>query len=166
MSLVEKKITTSIGTLYIVASDTGLKSVGWEKSKDFSEGPKATRDGNLKSIQQLLTDTEKQLKEFLSGTRKIFNLPLDPEGTPFQKKVWKQLSRIPFGTTKSYKDIAAAINNAKACRAVGSANGKNPICIIIPCHRVISADGSLGGYSGGLHYKKKLLQIETVKKFE
>lgn len=160
MNLVEKKIATSIGTLYIVASETGLKSVGWEKSKNLVKELKSTKDDKAKSIQKLLTDTEKQLKEFLSGTRKKFNLPLDPDGTTFQKKVWKQLSRIPFGTTKSYKDIATAINNAKACRAVGSANGKNPICIIIPCHRVISADGTLGGYSGGLNYKKKLLQIE------
>ncbi|NUM59755.1 MAG: methylated-DNA--[protein]-cysteine S-methyltransferase [Bdellovibrionaceae bacterium] len=162
MSLVEKKINTLIGTIYIVASETGLKSVGWEKSKNLAKHTSTLKD-QPKSVQELLLETEKQLNEFFSGTRKTFDLPLDPEGTLFQKKVWKQLSRIPFGTTKSYKDIATAINNAKAYRAVGSANGKNPICIIIPCHRVIAADGSIGGYSGGLHYKKKLLKMEASK---
>ena len=83
-------------------------------------------------------------------------------GTAFQKKVWQELYKIPFGKTAAYKDIAKGIKNAKAVRAVGSANGKNPICVIIPCHRVIAADGSIGGYSGGSDIKKKLLKLEGV----
>ena len=87
-------------------------------------------------------------------------MALDLEGTTFQKKVWAQLSKIPYGQTCSYKDIAKGIQNEKAVRAVGSANGKNPACIIVPCHRVIAHNGSLGGYSGGLKMKKTLLEIE------
>lgn len=85
---------------------------------------------------------------------------MDLIGSDFQKRVWGRLSKIPYGVTKSYKDIAKEIKNEKASRAVGTANGKNPICIIIPCHRVIAANGALGGYSGGLHIKKKLLALE------
>ena len=105
----------------------------------------------------------KQFDEYFSGKRKTFELPLSPEGgTPFQQTVWKQLQEIPYGKTISYAQLAEAIGNPKACRAVGSANGKNPISIIIPCHRVIASDGSLGGYSSGLVAKKQLLDLEKV----
>jgi len=103
---------------------------------------------------------ERQLLEYLEGTRKYFDLPLDIRGTEFQKVVWKELVKIPYGETISYKDMAVAIKKSKASRAVGTANGKNPLCIIIPCHRVIASDGSLGGYSGGLSIKMKLLKLE------
>src|SRR4030095_12293191 len=100
------------------------------------------------------------LKEYFSGVRHDFDLPLDIQGTAFQKRVWEQLRRIPYGKTASYRDIARMIGKKTAYRAVGNANGKNPLCIIVPCHRVIAADGSLGGYSGGLKIKTQLLKLE------
>ena len=108
-----------------------------------------------------LTDlAAKQLGEYFTGARKSFDLPLAPRGTDFQKAVWKALQDIPYGETRSYKQIAETIKSPKACRAVGMANNKNPIWIIIPCHRVIGADGSLTGYGGGLDMKEKLLKLE------
>ena len=101
-----------------------------------------------------------QLEEYFEGKRKCFELPLNPKGTEFQKKVWKALCDIPYGETRSYKDVAIAINNPKGPRAVGMANNKNPIMIVIPCHRVVGSNGSLVGYAGGLHIKEKLLSIE------
>ncbi|MCL2662279.1 MAG: methylated-DNA--[protein]-cysteine S-methyltransferase [Oscillospiraceae bacterium] len=101
-----------------------------------------------------------QLDEYFAGKRKKFDIPINPHGTAFQLSVWKALQAIPYGKTRSYKQIAQAIGNPKACRAVGLANNKNPIWIIIPCHRVIGADGSLTGYGGGINMKKKLLEIE------
>jgi len=108
-----------------------------------------------------LTDiTAMQLDEYFAGKRKSFDVPLRPQGTDFQRSVWKALEKIPYGKTRSYKQIAQAIGNPKACRAVGLANNKNPIWIIIPCHRVIGSDGALTGYGGGLNMKKKLLDLE------
>lgn len=108
----------------------------------------------------LIRKAAEQLMEYLAGKRKAFDLPLEPEGTPFQKAVWKALTGIPYGKTRTYKDIAESIGNPKACRAVGMANNKNPIAILIPCHRVIGAGGKLVGYAGGLDIKKKLLDLE------
>lgn len=110
----------------------------------------------------LLKSANKELQEYLSGERKVFDLPLAAQGTEFQQKVWKALQEIPYGKTCSYKDIAKKIGNIKACRAVGMANNKNPIAIFIPCHRVIGANGSLVGYAGGLDLKKRLLKIEKI----
>jgi len=101
-----------------------------------------------------------QLTEYFAGKRKSFDLPLEAEGTEFRKRVWAALTEIPYGETRSYKDIAEAIGKPRACRAVGGANNKNPISIIIPCHRVIGADGSLVGYGGGLEKKVMLLGLE------
>lgn len=101
-----------------------------------------------------------QLSEYFAGKRKSFDLPLEALGTEFRKKVWAALTEIPYGETRSYKDIAESIGNPKACRAVGGANNKNPISIIIPCHRVIGAGGSLVGYGGGLDNKTLLLDLE------
>lgn len=111
----------------------------------------------------LLKKAVLELQEYFAGTRKRFDLPLSPQGTDFQQKVWKALQDIPYGAVVSYKDIALAIGNEKACRAVGGANNKNPISIIIPCHRVIGADGSLVGYGGGLEIKRRLLALEKQK---
>lgn len=108
-------------------------------------------------------EAKKQLEEYFSGKRFVFNLPLKLKGTPFQQKVWEYLSTIPYGETVSYKEEATAIGNPKACRAVGSANGANNFPIVIPCHRVIASDKKLGGYAYGLLVKEKLLQLE--KKF-
>lgn len=111
----------------------------------------------------LICEAYKQMDEYLKGERKEFNLPLKAEGTKFQMSVWEALTHIPYGETRSYKDIAAAINNEKAVRAVGNANNKNPIPIFIPCHRVIGADGKLVGFGCGLDIKEKLLDIENNK---
>ncbi|WP_165176680.1 methylated-DNA--[protein]-cysteine S-methyltransferase [Desulfovibrio sp. ZJ369] len=101
-----------------------------------------------------------QLEEYLAGRRKSFELPLAPRGTDFQRKVWEALTRIPYGETRSYKQIAEAVGCPRGCRAVGLANNRNPISIVIPCHRVIGADGRLVGYGGGLPLKKALLRLE------
>lgn len=110
----------------------------------------------------LIKECYKQLKEYFEGNRRAFDLPLETRGTEFQKKVWDELLKIPYGETKSYKDIAIAIGNEKACRAIGMANNKNHIPIIIPCHRVIGSNGKLVGYAGGLNVKEKLLNIENL----
>ncbi|MEA5093408.1 MAG: methylated-DNA--[protein]-cysteine S-methyltransferase [Sedimentibacter saalensis] len=111
----------------------------------------------------LLKNAALQLNEYLEGKRNSFDLPLNPNGTEFQKKVWAALCDIPYGETRSYKQIAEYIGNPKACRAVGMANNKNPIMIFIPCHRVVGSDGSLTGYAGGLDMKEKLLSLEKGK---
>ncbi|MEG1547965.1 MAG: methylated-DNA--[protein]-cysteine S-methyltransferase [Clostridia bacterium] len=108
----------------------------------------------------LLRNTAMQLDEYFCGMRKCFELPLQPCGTAFQMSVWEALCKIRYGDVASYKQIAESIGNPCAARAVGAANGKNPIPIIIPCHRIISADGSLGGFSGGLDIKRYLLELE------
>ncbi|MBL8954533.1 MAG: methylated-DNA--[protein]-cysteine S-methyltransferase [Myxococcaceae bacterium] len=120
-------------------------------------GPRAGAKGTSK----LLERAAKQLAEYFAGERETFDLPLEPRGTGFQRAVWKALGEIAFGETVSYAHIAKKIGRPKAVRAVGAANGQNPISLIIPCHRVIGADGSLTGYGGGLPKKKWLLQHET-----
>ena len=111
----------------------------------------------------LLKEAINELNEYLDGNRSSFDLPLEPKGTEFQKKVWNALKEIPYGETRSYGEIAKIIGNEKAARAVGMANNKNPIAIIVPCHRVIGANGKLVGYAGGLDLKEKLLQLERIK---
>ena len=108
----------------------------------------------------LLLEGERQLQAYFNGERQKFDLPLDAAGTPFQLKVWEALRQIPYGETRSYKDIAIAVENPKGVRAIGMANNRNPIAILIPCHRVIGADGSLVGYGSGLPTKEKLLRLE------
>ena len=108
----------------------------------------------------LIKEAYQQLSEYLKGERKEFDLPLNPKGTDFQKRVWRALCNIPYGETRSYKQIAEAIGNSKAVRAVGMANNRNPITIVVPCHRVIGADGKLVGYGGGLEMKEFLLRLD------
>jgi len=154
MNLMQKKIKSNIGSLYMVSSNLGLRGIFWEKQdiEMFKE------DATLAS--KYLLNGERQILEYLEGARDHFDLPLEIIGSVFQKAVWKVLLKIPYGETRSYKEIAMAIKKPKAMRAVGTANGKNPLCLIIPCHRVIASDGTLGGYSGGLSTKKKLLKLE------
>ncbi len=123
-------------------------------------GIPADLSGTDKEI-PLIQEAFCQLNEYFAGKRKIFSLPLSPCGTDFQKRVWAALCRIPYGTTATYGQIAANIQNPKACRAVGMANNKNPIAIVIPCHRIIGHKGDLVGYGAGLEFKKKLLQLES-----
>lgn len=110
----------------------------------------------------LLKEAKAQLLDYLAQKRKKFDLPLGPQGTPFQRRVWGELSRIPWGETRTYGQLAMAVGAPKAARAVGQANHQNPIPILIPCHRVIGADGSLTGYAGGLELKRMLLQLEGI----
>ena len=157
MKLAFMEMTSPVGTLKLVANDTALVAVLWE-----NENPKRVRLAEL--IEQvhhpILLETQKQLTEYFAGKRQQFDLPLDFEGTEFQKKVWQALLTIPFGETRSYRDIAEQIGNVKAVRAVGAANDKNPISIIAPCHRVVGANGKLVGFAGGLENKEILLKIE------
>lgn len=127
-------------------------------------GNNLNKDIEIKET-ELIKKAKKQLDEYFNGERKEFNLPLELKGTEFQRKVWKALINIPYGRTKTYKEIAIEVGNEKACRAVGMANNKNPIAIIIPCHRVIEYNNKLVGYAGGLELKEKLLSLEktTVK---
>jgi methylated-DNA-[protein]-cysteine S-methyltransferase len=159
MNKAQWMITSKVGPLYLVASEKGLQSI-LTKKQSVPMAPSLR--GKAPEI-QILAEATRQLKEYFNGDRKQFDLPMDIEGTDFQKKVWEQLSKIPYGQTYSYSDVARKIKNAKAVRAVGSANGKNPLCIIVPCHRVIAADGTLGGYSGGLPMKIKLLEGEQIE---
>lgn len=144
-----------IGKLLICEEDEHITKILFFHSED---------DYDLKKYERkrtpLIDKCIFQLEEYFNGKRKEFDLPLKPSGTAFQLKDWAALQKIPYGKTCSYKDIAIAIGNEKACRAVGMANHNNPISIVIPCHRVIGANGSLTGYGGGLHIKKYLLELE------
>lgn len=120
-------------------------------------------DSTLKNSNPVLTECENQLKAYFAGELTEFNLPLNPAGTDFQKTVWRELQNIPFGTTISYMDMAKRLGDQKVIRAAGTANGKNPIAVIIPCHRVIGSDGSLTGYAGGLKRKQWLLEHESLQ---
>lgn len=153
MSKVQRKINSKIGPLYLVASAQALHGVFWKSQK----APKEVGN-SLES--RLLDKAEDQINEYLSGQRRSFDIPLELEGTDFQKKVWAELVKIPYGQTRSYKEIAKNLKDANASRAVGTANGRNPISLIVPCHRVIASDGTLGGYAGGLPIKKFLLKLE------
>jgi len=145
---------TPLGTAEIIGDNHGIKSVKVVNHKIE----------NSKIIPTCLKDCIKQLDEYFEGKRTTFNLQLNPDGTKFQKKVWIELVNIPFGKTISYLTLAKKINNVKAIRAVGYANGKNPIWIIIPCHRVIGSDGSLTGYAGGIWRKEWLINHENSNK--
>ena len=142
---------TPIGTAKIVGDENGIIAVS------VIDDPVETSI----EIPENLKDCAQQLDEYFNGLRKQFNLKLNPQGTDFQKKVWNELLNVPFGKTKTYLEQSKQLGDAKAIRAVASANGKNPIWIIIPCHRIIGSDGSLTGYAGGLGRKKWLLEHES-----
>ena len=160
MSYAHKTVKTPVGLLKLVASDKGLAAILWE-----NDDPKRVRlDHGLEDKKhKVLLEAERQLLEYFAGTRDAFSLPLDFSGTPFQKKVWAALCRIPFGETRSYADIAKEVGSPNAVRAVGSANGKNPISIVAPCHRVIGKNGKLTGFAGGLEVKAYLLGLEMAR---
>lgn len=157
MQLAFMEMASPVGILKLVATEQALVAVLWE-----NEHPKRVRLAELveQSDHPVLLETEKQLNEYFAAKRQQFDLPLDFEGTEFQKKVWQALLNIPFGETRSYRDIAEQIGNVKAVRAVGAANGKNPISIIAPCHRVVGINGKLVGFAGGLDNKQILLTLE------
>ena len=143
---------TKIGKIGIRENGKYITDIIFSKSEEKTDNINET---------ELIKAAFKQIKEYLDEDRKYFDLPIELMGTEFQKKVWNELRNIPYGQTKTYKDIALAIKNEKACRAIGNANNKNPLPIIIPCHRVIGSNGKLVGYSGGLDIKEKLLNIEN-----
>lgn len=154
-NLLQWKLDTIVGVLYIVASNKGLRSVSWS----MNDVPMAKSLGEKNNTVKILQLSITQLNEYFLGKRKSFAIPFDTDGTAFQRRVWKQLSRIPYGQTRSYTEIADQLES-RAVRAVGTANRRNPILIIVPCHRVISASGALSGYVGGLAVKKQLLELE------
>ena len=146
---------TEIGLIAISELEGEIKSLYFSKSRV----PES--DAQIKES-KVLKEAYSQLKAYLKGDLRDFSLPLSPEGTEFQLNVWKALCDIPYGKTASYKEIAEAVNNPKAYRAVGNANNKNPISIFIPCHRVIASNGKLAGYGGGIAIKERLLKLEGV----
>ena len=152
---------SAVGRLTLVADETSLIAVLWPNET-------ATRiklDAMLKDRHHpILREAERQLTEYFQGERTTFHLPLQFRGTAFQKRVWQQLLLIPYGETRSYIHLARAMGNGFASRAVGSANSKNPLSIIVPCHRVIGASGKLTGFAGGLETKAALLKLEDARK--
>ena len=157
---VYKFTPTVLGKLKLIASEKGLSAILWENDK-----PARVRLGTLNEDKNhpILLQAERELVEYLDGKRKTFSVKLDPAGTPFQNKVWDALKAIPFGETRSYGAIAKQVGNIKAVRAVGAATGRNPISVMVPCHRVIGASGSLTGFAGGLKTKEYLLALESAK---
>lgn len=146
-----RSLDSPVGRIVLVSNDTCLKSLTFSNEQvEESE-----------NLPEILQKTVHQLKEYFEGSRFQFDLELDPDGTGFQKKVWKLLLKVPYGTTKSYHEIAIQTGSVLNTRAVGAANGKNPIAIVVPCHRVIGSDGKLVGYAGGLERKKWLLLHEA-----
>ncbi|KAA8694473.1 MULTISPECIES: methylated-DNA--[protein]-cysteine S-methyltransferase [Pseudomonas] len=152
-----KLMPSPVGQLTLVARNGKLAAILWE-----TERANRVRLGELVEVDDspALLQAERQLNEYFAGTRDRFDLELDFEGTEFQKKVWAALLTIPFGETRSYSQIATQIGSPKAVRAVGAANGRNPISIVAPCHRVIGASGRLTGFAGGLEAKQYLLTLE------
>ncbi|UTO18903.1 methylated-DNA--[protein]-cysteine S-methyltransferase [Acinetobacter sp. Z1] len=160
MQLVYMYMDSPVGALKLVAHDQALVAVMWD-----NEDHKRVRLSELVEDRQhpMLHQVKQQLEQYFAGQRQQFDLPLDFQGTDFQQQVWQALLTIPYGETRSYKGIALQIGNAKAVRAVGAANGKNPISIIAPCHRVIGSGGALVGFAGGLDKKQILLSLEQSK---
>jgi methylated-DNA-[protein]-cysteine S-methyltransferase len=143
-------IKTPLGTAKIVGDENGIAVISILEEGEFS-----------KEIPKELEETVRQLQDYFRGKRNDFNIKINPKGTEFQRKVWNELLHIPFGKTMSYLELSKKLGDVKAIRAVASANGKNPLWIVIPCHRVIGTDGSLTGYAGGLWRKKWLLEHEN-----
>ena len=147
-------LTTPIGELLLTADDDGALTA--------VDLPNRHRDtAGLERDDELLAGARRQLTEYFAGERTTFDLPLRPHGAPFQLRVWEALLRIPYGETASYGEVARELGHPTAARAVGAANGRNPLAIVVPCHRVIGSDGTLTGYAGGLECKRALLDLEV-----
>lgn len=157
MSYTFTTLASPVGELKLVANGSRLAAILWENDK-----PNRVRLGPMSEAADnpILVRAAQQLQEYFAGTRNRFDLELEFAGTDFQKKVWQALLTIPFGETRSYSEIARQIGNPSAVRAVGAANGKNPLSIVAPCHRVIGASGKLTGFAGGLEAKERLLMLE------
>ena len=157
MRLALKTTESPLGRLKLVASDKGLVAILWEK-----DNPRRVPLSNLVENDQhpVLVETQRQLEEYFAGKRKSFSIALDMRGTRFQKEVWEALLAIPYGETRSYGQLAKQLGKPRATRAVGAANGRNPVSIIVPCHRVVGSSGKLTGFAGGLEAKAHLLSLE------
>jgi methylated-DNA-[protein]-cysteine S-methyltransferase len=157
---VSKVIGSPVGPLTLVASSEGLAAILWK-----DDNPRRVRLGKVTedASNSILLETERQLGEYFAAQRKVFTVELDFAGTEFQRRVWTALLTIPYGETRSYGQIARQIGSPAAVRAVGAANGKNPISILAPCHRVVGSTGKLTGFAGGLHTKARLLALEGHK---
>jgi methylated-DNA-[protein]-cysteine S-methyltransferase len=153
-------LPTPVGTLTLVASDAGLRAVLWPREPTHGRVPWPT-DTTEDPSHRVLAAASCQLTEYFAGERRVFDVPIDLDGTPFQVKVWRSLATIPYGETTTYGAQARQLGDARKARAVGAANGKNPVSIILPCHRVIGADGALTGFGGGLETKQALLDLEA-----
>ena len=151
-------LETPVGTLLIAGDDHALRRIHFPKSGAAVPAGPAWRASSRGPV----GETVRQLREYFAGERADFDLPLALEGTVFQRAVWQQLREIPYAETISYGELARRVGNARASRAVGSANGANPLPIVIPCHRVIAGDGTLGGFGGGLPTKQSLLELERA----
>jgi methylated-DNA-[protein]-cysteine S-methyltransferase len=158
---VYKRMATPVGTLTLAATDDGLAAILWENDRPSRVQLHLVAEENAHPV---LVETERQLNEYFAGQRTQFALMLDVSGTPFQRAVWKALLTIPFGETRSYADIARQIGKPTAVRAVGAANGRNPVSIVTPCHRVVGSSGALTGFAGGLEVKGRLLALERVNR--
>lgn len=158
MAHFSKTMPSPVGRLTLVASEKGLAAILWENDR-----PERVKLGPLQENPDhpVLREAERQLRDYFAGKLTRFSLPLDFSGTPFQKKVWEALAAIPFGETRTYGEIATQIGHPKAVRAVGAANGRNPISIVAACHRVIGSNGKLTGFAGGLDTKASLLALEA-----
>ncbi|MBB6451757.1 O-6-methylguanine DNA methyltransferase [Salirhabdus euzebyi] len=161
------EIETPVGTMTLIGNDMGICQIDFgtkeeQETKLKNWAKKHFLCANFETNSEKLVELEKQLQEYFAGERKEFNVPYQFYGTPFQKKVWNALLNIPYGETRSYKDIAHEIKSPKAVRAVGGAVNKNPLSVIVPCHRVIGSNGALVGYNGGLDKKEFLLKHENI----
>ena len=158
MNLAYHDFDTPIGTLRVVGDDVGIERIDLPKSA--ANAPDPEWGERRRALPRPLREAKRQLLEYFEGERRDFDLPLSPAGTAFQRRVWDELRRIPYGETISYGELARRIGRPTASRAVGAANGRNPLAIVVPCHRVIGADGGLTGYGGGLPVKESLLAHE------
>jgi methylated-DNA-[protein]-cysteine S-methyltransferase len=158
LTLYYSRMTSPIGPLVIGVSDKGLAIIEWDR-EDFPKG-RLARTADWQESEERTAVARRELREYFAGKRRIFDVTLDLHGTEFQKKCWRALLRIPYGETRTYAQIAKAVGNPRGFRAVGMANHDNPVPIIVPCHRVLASDGTLGGYGGGLDVKRKLLELE------
>jgi len=155
MTVIHTTIDSPIGPLLLAASDDGLRTIEFDAARHPVKREADWIDGD----HPLLQRARQQLGEYFAGKRRSFDLPLDPRGTDFQRMTWQALTTIPYGETISYAELASRVQRPKAMRAVGSANGRNPLPVVVPCHRVIGADGSLTGFGGGLPTKQFLLEL-------
>jgi methylated-DNA-[protein]-cysteine S-methyltransferase len=160
MSLVKTTMQSPVGVLTLVASDAGLVAVLWPEDNPRRVRLEPAREDAEHDVLKAATT---QLQEYFARARSTFNLPFDVRGTTFQKQVWEQLLAIPYGETRSYGDIAKRLGKPAASRAVGAANGRNPLSIVVPCHRVIGTSGTLTGFAGGLDAKRMLLELEGIR---